>query len=110
MTLLPLLAALFVVPVAVALVHADAARRGLPSRTRRRWCVATGLISLGGFVASAVLDGALARAYDALLGRPVVVVTPLQLLTGLVLVGLAVSALAVLTYGVASRYGRLAAT
>ncbi|MBV0903755.1 hypothetical protein [Haloarcula salina] len=107
---LPLFAALFVVPVAVALVLVDAGKRGLSRRTRRRWSGGVGVVSLGGFVASAALDGALVPAYNALLGRPVVVVTPLQLLTGLVLVGLAVSALAVLTYGVASRYGPLAAT
>jgi len=109
-TLLPLLAALFVVPVAVALVLADAGKRGLSRRTRRRWSVGVGVVSLGGFAAAAVLNGSLVSAYNALLGRPVVVVTPLQLLTGLVLVGLAVSALSVLTYGLASRFGPLAAT
>ncbi|AUG48369.1 hypothetical protein BVU17_12845 [Haloarcula taiwanensis] len=108
MTLLPVLAALFVSPVAVALVYADAGRRDLSSRYRAVAAATVGVASFGGFLAAAVFGSGLLSAYRRLLDQPAVAVTPLEFLLSLLLFGLVGTALAVLGYGVASRFGPLA--
>jgi len=108
MTLLPVFAALFVSQVAAALVYADATRRGLSQRYRTIAAAAVGLASFGGFLAAAVFGSGLLAAYYRLLNRPVIAVTPLDLVLSLLLFGLAITALAVVGYGVVSRYGPLA--
>ncbi|WP_336336661.1 hypothetical protein [Haloarcula brevis] len=110
MTLLPVLAALFVSPVAVALVYADAGRRDLSRRYRTAAAAAVGSASFGGFLVAAVYGSGLFSASHRLLGLPAVAVTPLDFLLSLLLFGLAGTALAVLGYGVASRLGPLAAS
>ena len=108
MTLLPVIIALFVSPVATALVYADASRRALS----RRYCTAAasvvGLASFGGFLAASALGSGLLSASYRLLNQPVIAVTPLDLLLSLLCFGLAITALAVLGYGLTSRYGPLA--
>jgi hypothetical protein len=93
-----------VVPlVAAGLVYADARRRGVGGRRRLWWSVAVGTVSAAGFLGALALDGPLFRTYVALTGAAPVVGSPRQLLAGLVAVGLAVSAAAVLAYGAGSR-------
>jgi len=108
MALLPAFVALFVSPVAAALVYADANRRNLSQQYRTIAAAAVGLASFGGFLAAAVFGSGLFSAYYRLVDRPVIAVTPLDLLLSLLLFGLAITALAVLGYGFASRYGPLA--
>jgi hypothetical protein len=108
MTLLPVVVALVVSPVAAALVYADAARRDLSQRYCTIAAFAVGLASFGGFLAAAVFGSGLFSAFYRFLNRPVIAVTPLDLLLSLLLFGLAITALAVLGYGFASRYGPLA--
>ena len=108
MTFLPALVALFVSPVAVALVYADAGRRGLSRRYRTAAASAVGLASFGGFLVAAVFGSGLFSASHRLLGRPAIAVTPLDYLLSLLLFGLVGTALAVLGYGFASRFGPLA--
>lgn len=67
----------------------------------------TGLVSLGGFLGAFVFDRVLSRAYFLVLERQVVVHSPRELLMGLFIVGLSVSAIAVLIYGIGSRFGPL---
>ncbi|EMA10810.1 hypothetical protein SAMN05443574_10220 [Haloarcula vallismortis] len=110
MTLLPVAVALFVSPAVTALVYADARRRALS----RRYCTAAastvGIASFGGFLAATALGSDLLSAYYRLLNQPVIAVTPLDLLLSLLLFGLANTTLAVIGYGVASRYGPLASS
>ena len=101
----PLLVSPFVALLVAAGVYADAGRRSLPRGTRLGWTIGTGIVSLGGFVLAFTLESVLFRAYFLTLGRPVVVHSPSELVTFLFLVGLAVSAVTVLGYGVGSRYG-----
>jgi hypothetical protein len=104
--------ALLGVPVAAlaaGLVYADAAGRGLPSPARLRWALGVAAASLGGFLVAFGLEETLVRAYLALSSGPLVVTSPRQLVASLFAVGLAVSAGAVLAYGVGSRYGPFAA-
>ncbi|MDS0219800.1 hypothetical protein NDI54_00340 [Haloarcula sp. S1AR25-5A] len=108
MTLLPVAVALFVSPAAAALVYADARRRDLSRRHCTAAASAVGLASFGGFLVAALFGTGLFSVYYRLLNRPVIVVTPLDFILSLVSFGLAVTALAVLGYGVASRYGPLA--
>ena len=108
MTLLPVFVALFVSPAAAALAYADAGRRDLSQRYCAVAASAVGLASFAGFLAAAVFGSGLLSAYYRLLDRPAVAVTPLDLLLSLLLFGLAVTALAVLGYGLTSRYGPLA--
>lgn len=104
MTLLPVFFALFVSPVAAALVYADATQQGLSRRHRTVFPAAVGLISFGGFLAAAAFGSGLFTTYYRLMDRPVVV-TPLDLLLSLLLFGLTITTLAVIGYGVSSRYG-----
>jgi hypothetical protein len=96
-----------VVPVAVVpflaagLVYADARRRGVGRRFL--WSVAVGAVSAAGFIGALAFDGPLFRASAAFTGGPPVVGSPRGLLAGLAAVGLAVTAAAVLAYGVGSR-------
>lgn len=94
--------------LATGLVVADALRRDLPTRRTLGWTGFVALVSIGGSLTVAVADDTLYRLW-ASGGDTAIVVTPVQLLTGVVVAGLAVSTLAVLTYGVGSRYGPLAA-
>jgi hypothetical protein len=108
MTLLPVFVALFVSPAAAALVYADARRRDLSHRYCTAAASAVGLASFGGFVAASVFGSGLLSSFYRLLDRPVIAVTPLDLLLSLLFFGLAITAVAVLGYGLASRYGPLA--
>jgi len=108
MTLLPVAIALFVSPAAAALVYVDASRRALSRRYRTVAAFAVGLASFGGFLAAAVFGSGLFSAFYRLLERPVIAVTPLDLLLSLLCFGLAITALALLGYGLTSRYGPLA--
>jgi len=101
-----LLVGLIVGLVATSLVLADTLRRDLPARTQAGWVSVVALLSIGGSIAVAAGDSTVFRLLAA--GHdPVVAVTPLALLTRLVLASMALSALAVLAYGVGSRYGSL---
>jgi hypothetical protein len=100
-----LLAGLVAGTAATALVYVDAARRGLPARSRIRWAVAVALASVGGFAVADILDGALLRLYWQVTGAPAVVPSPWTLGTAVLLVGLGASAAAVLAYGLGSRVG-----
>ncbi|AAV47014.1 unknown [Haloarcula marismortui ATCC 43049] len=110
MTLLPVVVALFVSPAVTALVYADARRRDLSQRYCTVAAFAVGLASFGGFLAASVLGSGLFSAFYRLLNQPVIAVTPLDLLLSLLCFGLAVTALAVLGYGLTSRYGPLASS
>jgi len=108
MTLLPVLIALFITPAAAALVFADASRRGLSHRRRTVWTIGVGLVSFAGFLGAALLDAGVIATYYGLLDRQVAAVTPLELLARIVAFGVAVTVLAVLGYGLASRFGPFA--
>ena len=95
--------------VATSLVVADTLRRDLPARTQAGWVGFVALLSIGGSIAVAVGDSTVFRLLAAS-SDPVVAVTPLALLTRLVLASVALSALAVVAYGVGSRYGPLSPT
>ncbi|NHN64092.1 hypothetical protein G9463_12375 [Haloarcula sp. JP-Z28] len=110
MTLLPVVVALFVSPAAAALVYVDATRRDLSKRYYTVAAFAVGLASFGGFLAASALGSGLLSASYRLLNQPVIAVTPLDLLLSLLCFGLAVTALAVLGYGLTSRYGPLASS
>ncbi|MDT3433557.1 hypothetical protein [Haloarcula sp. 1CSR25-25] len=108
MTLLPVFVALFVSPAAAALVYADARRRDLSHRYCTAAASAVGLASFGGFLAASLFGSGLISTYYRLLDRPVIAFTPLDFLLSLLLAGLAVTVLAVLAYGLTSRYGPFA--
>ncbi|KAA9406108.1 hypothetical protein Har1131_04555 [Haloarcula sp. CBA1131] len=108
MTFLPVVVALFVSPSVTTLVYADARRRDLSQRYCTAAASAVGLASFGGYLAASVLGSGLLSAFYRLLDRPVIAVTPLDLLFSLLFFGLAITAVAVLGYGFASRYGPLA--
>lgn len=110
MALHPLVASPIVAVLAASLVYVDAGRRDLPRRTRLGWTAGVGILSLGGFLAVYLFDGVLARTYLLLGGEPFVVRSPREVVTVLFLLGLAISAAAVLAYGLGSRYGPLAAS
>lgn len=110
MALHPLLASPIVTLLAAGLVYADAGRRELPRRTRLGWTLGTALVSLGGYLAVGVFDDLLVRSYLRLLGEPLVVRSPREVLMVLLVAGLAISLTAVLGYGLGSRYGPLAAS
>ena len=94
--------------LATILVAVDALRRGLSRRTQAGRLGFVAAVSIGGSLTVALADDALFRLWTT--GNdPVIAVTPLQLLTGVVIAGLTLSTVAVLTYGVGSRYGPLAA-
>ncbi|ERH07184.1 MAG: hypothetical protein J07HN4v3_02821 [Halonotius sp. J07HN4] len=94
--------------LATILVFTDTLRRDLPPRTQVGWIGFVAAVSIGGSLTVALADDVLFQLWTAG-SDPVIAVTPLQLLTGVVIAGLALSTLAVLTYGVGSRYGPLAA-
>ncbi|GGK55164.1 hypothetical protein [Haloarcula sebkhae] len=110
MTLLPIVVALFVSPAVTALVYADARRCDLSQRYCTAAASAVGLASFGGFLVASVLGSGLLSVYYRLLNQPVIAVTPLDLLLSLLCFGLATTALAVLGYGLTSRYGPLASS
>ena len=95
--------------IATSLVVADTLRRDLPARTQAGWIGFVALVSIGGSFAVAIGDSAVFRLMAAG-SDPVIAVTPLALLTSLVLASAALSTLAVLAYGVGSRYGPLSPT
>ena len=94
--------------IATSLVLADTIRRDFPIRTQAGWTGFVALVGVGGSLAAAVGDDALYRL--ALASDTRVAATPLQLITATIGAGLALSALAVLTYGDGSRYGPLSPT
>lgn len=102
-----LLGGLVVAAVATITVYADALRRDVPRRTRHLWAGSVGFVSSGAFVGLCAFGEVLYRAYLGLMGTPKVVHSPRGLVTGLLVGGLAVSSVAVLAYGVGSRYGPL---
>jgi len=95
--------------VATAVVAVDTRRRGLSPRAQAGWIGIVATISIGGSLAVALGDDVLFRLWITR-SDPAIAVTPLQLLTGVVVAGVALSALAVLAYGFGSRYGPLAAS
>jgi hypothetical protein len=101
--------AIFIVLLAMGIVHWDASRRGLPQRTRLRWTGGVGFISSCGFVLSiTVFDDILFSVYKARSGHSVVIaITPYELIMMLFKIGVVISILAVLTYVVGSRFGPL---
>jgi len=94
---------------ATSLVIADTIRRELPARTRGGWIGFVALVSIGGSVGVAVGDTTVFRLIAAG-SDPVIAVTPLALLTGIVLTSGFLCALAVLAYGIGSRYGPFKST
>lgn len=103
---LVLLPPLIAIPV-VGIVYADTRQRRLPWQTRLSWSASAGLVSLGEFLLVFTFDSLLSRAYFLVLDDPIVVHSPRELLTGPRIAGVAVSAMTVFTYGIASRYGPL---
>ncbi|TQQ83587.1 hypothetical protein EGH24_01995 [Halonotius terrestris] len=94
--------------LATVLVFTDTLRRDLSPRTQAGWTGFVAAISIGGSLAVAIGDDALYRL--VMRGSdPALVVTPLAFIAGVIIAGLTLSALAVLTYGVGSRYGPFAA-
>ncbi len=105
MSLHPLLVSPFVTLLVTGLVYADAKRRALPRQTQLRWTVGVGLVSLGGFLGAYAFDNLLAQAYTRFFEGQIVVHSPREVLTLLFVVGLSISVMAVLVYGVGSRLG-----
>ena len=64
-----------------------------------------GLLSLGGSLTLFAFDSMLYRQYLLLLGQPLIVRSPFELLTWLLSVGTAFSGILVLVYTVGSRIG-----
>ncbi|EMA19658.1 hypothetical protein [Haloarcula argentinensis] len=110
MALLPIVVALFVSPAVTALVYVDARRRDLSRRYCTAAASAVGLASFGGFLVASVLGSGIFSTYYRLVSQPAVAVTPLDLILSLLLFGFAITALAVLGYGLTSRYGPLASS
>lgn len=112
MLLFGLLLALPVTAVAATVVYRDATRRDLPRTSRLRWTAGVAAASAAGFAFAFGFESWVVRTLLASAPSPsgvVVVTSPMQALTTLFAVGLAVSAAAVLAYGVGSRYGPFAA-
>lgn len=107
MYLHPLLVSPLVTLLVMGIVYTDTKRRALTLRTRVQWTVGVGFVSFGGYLGAYAFDDVLSRAYSLIFGGPVVVHSPREFLTGLFTVGLMVSVLAVLTYGIGSRFGPL---
>lgn len=93
--------------LATILVAADTLRRDLQPRIQVGWIGFVATVSIGGSLAVALGDDVFFRLWIAG-SDPAIAVTPLQLLTGVVVAGGTLSALAVLAYGFGSRYGPLA--
>mgnify|MGYP000181983900 CR=1 FL=1 len=99
-----LLIGLLVGLIATGLVVADTVRRGLPARTQAGWIGFVALVSIGGSLAAPLIDSVFYRL--ALAVEPTAVtVTPLQMFATRIGLRLTLSAVAVLAYGVGSRYG-----
>ncbi|WP_254533897.1 hypothetical protein [Natrinema gelatinilyticum] len=111
MYLHPLLVSPLVTFLVMGIVYTDTKRRALELRTRLLWTIGVGLVSLGGFLGAFVFDSVLSRAYFRayvlILGRPVVVQSPREFLLIPFMVGTTVSAIAVLVYGIRSRFAPL---
>jgi len=105
MALHPMLFAPPVVLLAMAVVFGDAHRRALPVRTKVAWTLAIGILSLIGFVIVFSFDSTLYRQYLLLIGKPLVVRTPYELLMWLLTVGTAFSVVLCLIYAVGTRIG-----
>ena len=95
---------------ATGLVFADTVRRDLPPRTRYRWTGSAGLTRAGGFLTLYRFDDVVYRRYHEATGGPAVAPLPREVSAGLLVTGVAASAVAVLAYGFGSRYGPLKAT
>ena len=105
MPLHPILVAPPIVFLTMALVFGDAHRRALRDRTKVAWTLGVGILSLVGFVIVFSFDSTLYRQYLVLVGQPLVVRTPYELLVWLLTVGTAFSALLCLIYAVSTRVG-----
>lgn len=105
MPLHPILFAPLIALLTMATVYGDTRRRSLPLRTRLGWTVGVGVFSLGGSITVFMHASMFYRQYLLLLGRPLVVRSPFELLTWLLSVGTASSAVLVLIYVVGSRIG-----
>ncbi|WP_313695142.1 hypothetical protein [Halorarum halobium] len=107
MSLHPLVVAPPVVLLAMGVTYADGTRRSLTVPARLRWTLGIGCVSIGGFLAAFAFDGVVFRLYSVAVGRQFIVQSPRELLTILFSIGLVISTVAVLLYGVASRFGPL---
>jgi hypothetical protein len=96
----------FVVLLAMGVVYVDATYRSLARKTWLRWICAVGFVSIGGFLCVFVFQAQLARIYLLVSGESVL--TPGGLLTGVFIMGVVISVLAVSVYGVGSRAGHIA--
>ncbi|AZH24998.1 hypothetical protein [Haloplanus aerogenes] len=90
----------FVAPLVAGLVYLDATRRNFSRSVRLRWTVGVALVSVGGFLLPLFVGDALVRAY-LLWTKPAPVVTsPLERLGLHAAVGLAVTGVALVGYGI----------
>jgi hypothetical protein len=103
MRLHPFWIAPFAALLAAGLVAVDATRFGLDARRRLYWAVGVGLVSASGFLGAFLVLPEAYQFYHRLTGQPVVVRTPYEVVLNGVLVGLAVTALAMLAYGIGTR-------
>ncbi len=103
MALHPILLSPPIVLLTMAVVFGDAHRRELPVRTKAVWTLGVGILSLTGFVVVFAFDSALYRQYLLLLGKPLVVRTPYELLVWLLTIGTAFSALGCFIYAIGTR-------
>ena len=103
MALHPILLAPPIVLLTMAVVFGDAHRRELPVRMKVAWTLGVGILSLTGFVVVFAFDSALYRQSLLLLGKPLVVRTPYELLVWLLTVGTAFSALGCFIYAIGTR-------
>lgn len=106
MSIHPLSLSPLVVLLAMGIVYIDATYRTLGRKTRLRWICAVGFASIGGFLCVSTFQAQLARAYSLVSGEPVL--SPSGLLTGVFIMGVVISVLAVSVYGVGSRVGHIA--
>jgi hypothetical protein len=88
-----------VAPIVAWLVYRDAARHGRSRATDPWAALAVGTVSLGGFLAPALAEGALARVYLVRVKSAPVVTSPAELLMLRIAVGLGVTAAALVVYG-----------
>ena len=107
MALNPLLVSPIVTLVAMGMVYIDAKRRVLAPRTRFLWTIGVGLVTQVGFLVVFAFDGLFSRVYSLVFGEQVVVQSPHEFLTFLFAIGLCISVMAVLIYGVGRRFSHL---
>lgn len=105
MSIHPLALSPFVVWLAVGVVHRDASSRTLARKTRRRWILAVGFVSTGGFLCASAFRVQLARVYLRVSESGI---TPYGLLMGVFIIGVVSSMLAVSVYAVGSRVDHIA--